>query len=59
MFGIDMISLSWLGMICSSTLLVYMIRLIPAITVMLYYWLFHIKHYSNLFIYSIEENSKA
>jgi hypothetical protein len=29
-----------------------MIRLIPAIIIMLYYWLFQIKSYGKLFIYS-------
>jgi hypothetical protein len=36
-FGIDVTCLSWLDMICSSILLVYMIRLISTITVILYY----------------------
>jgi hypothetical protein len=39
-FGVDVISLSVLDVICSSILLVCMIRLIPAIIIMLYYWLF-------------------
>jgi hypothetical protein len=51
-FGIDVISLSVLDVICSSILLVYMIRLIPAIIIMLYYWLFRIKFYGKLLIYS-------
>jgi hypothetical protein len=51
-FGIDVISLSVLDMICSSILLVCMIRLIPAIIIMLYYWLFWIKSYGKLLIYS-------
>jgi hypothetical protein len=41
-------------MICSSILLVCMIRLIPAIIIMLYYWLFRIKSYGKLLIFSIE-----
>jgi hypothetical protein len=36
-FGIDVISLSVLDVICSSILLVCMIRLIPAVIIMLYY----------------------
>ena len=36
----------------SCILLVYMITLIPAITVMVYYWLFQDKHYSHMLIYS-------
>jgi hypothetical protein len=44
--------LSWLDMNYSCILLVYMIRLIPAITVMVYYWLFQDKHYSHMLIYS-------
>jgi hypothetical protein len=52
-FGIDVISLSMLDVIYSSILLVCMIRLIPAIIIMLYYWLFHIKSYGKLLIYSI------
>jgi hypothetical protein len=51
-FGIDVIHLSWLDVVRSSILLVCMIRLIVAIIVMLYYWLFQIKHYCNLLIYS-------
>jgi hypothetical protein len=51
-FGIDVISLSVLDVICSSILLVCMIRLIPAIIIMLYYWLFRIKSYGKLLIYS-------
>jgi hypothetical protein len=47
-FGIDVISLSLLDVICSSILLLYMIRLIPAIIIMLYYWLFWIKSYGKL-----------
>jgi hypothetical protein len=43
-FGIDVI--------CSSILLVCMIRLIPAIIIMLYYWLFRIKSYGKLPKYS-------
>jgi hypothetical protein len=39
-FGADVTCLSLLDMICSSILLVCMIRLIPAIIIMLYYWLF-------------------
>jgi hypothetical protein len=39
-FGIDVICLSLLDVICSSILLVSMIRLIPAIIIMFYYWLF-------------------
>jgi hypothetical protein len=51
-FGIDVISLSVLDVICLSILLVCMIRLIPAIIIMLYYWLFRIKSYGKLLIYS-------
>jgi hypothetical protein len=51
-FGIDVISLSVLDVICSSILLVCMIRLIPTIIIMLYYWLFWIKSYGKLLIYS-------
>jgi hypothetical protein len=51
-FGIDVISLSVLNVICSSILLVCMIRLIPAIIIMLYYWLFRIKSYGKLLIFS-------
>jgi hypothetical protein len=51
-FGVDMICLSLLDMICSSILLVCMIRLIPAIIIMLYYCLFRIKSYGKLLIYS-------
>jgi hypothetical protein len=36
-FGIDVVSLSVLDMVYSSILLVCMIRLIPAIIIMLYY----------------------
>ena len=50
--GIDVICLFWLNMICSSILLVYMIRLIPALIVMIYYYLFRIKYYGNLLIFS-------
>jgi hypothetical protein len=50
--GIDVISLSVIDVICSSILLVCMIRLIPAIIIMLYYWLFRIKSYGKLLIYS-------
>jgi hypothetical protein len=39
-FGVDVICLSLLDMICSSILLVCMIRLIPVIIIMLYYCLF-------------------
>jgi hypothetical protein len=46
------ISLSLLDVICSSILLVCMIRLIPAIIIMLYYYLFQIKSYGKLLIYS-------
>jgi hypothetical protein len=46
------ICLSVLDVICSSILLVYMIRLIPAIIIMLYYWLFRIKSYGKLLIFS-------
>jgi hypothetical protein len=52
-FGIDVISLSMLDVICLSILLVCMIRLIPAIIIMLYYWLFSIKSYGKLLLYSI------
>jgi hypothetical protein len=51
-FGVDVICLSVLDMICSSILLVCMIRLIPAIIIMLYYWLFRIKSYGKLLICS-------
>jgi hypothetical protein len=53
-FGIDVISLSVLDVICSSILLVCMIRLIPVIIIMLYYWLFRIKSYGKLLIFSTE-----
>jgi hypothetical protein len=56
-FGIDVIRLSWLDVVCSSILPVCMIRLILAIIVMLYYWLFWIKHYGNLLIYSAIQKS--
>jgi hypothetical protein len=46
-FGVDVICLSLLDMICSSILLVCMIRLIHAIIIMLYYCLFWIKSYVN------------
>jgi hypothetical protein len=51
-FGIDVICLSVLDVIYSSILLVCMIRLIPAIIIMIYYWLFWIKSYGKLLIYS-------
>jgi hypothetical protein len=51
-FGIDMICLSVLDEICSSILLVCMIRLIPVIIIMIYYWLFRIKSYGKLLIFS-------
>jgi hypothetical protein len=51
-FGIDVISLFVLDVICSSILLVRMIRLIPAIIIMLYYWLFWIKSFGKLLIFS-------
>jgi hypothetical protein len=51
-FEIDVISLSVLDVFCSSILLVCIIRLISAIIVMLYYWLFRIKSYDKLLIYS-------
>jgi hypothetical protein len=41
-----------LDVICSSILLVCMIRLIHAIIIMLYYWLFRIKSYGKFLIYS-------
>jgi hypothetical protein len=41
-----------LDTIYSSILLVCMIRLIPAIIIMLYYWLFQIKSYGKLLISS-------
>jgi hypothetical protein len=50
-FGIDVISLFVLDVICSSILLVCMIRLIPSIIIVLYYWLFWIKSYGKLLIY--------
>jgi hypothetical protein len=43
-FGVDVF--------CSSILLVCMIGLIPAIVIMLYYWLFRIKSYGKLLIFS-------
>jgi hypothetical protein len=51
-FRIDVICLSMLDVIYSSILLVCMIRLILAIIIMLYYWLFQIKSYGKLFIFS-------
>jgi hypothetical protein len=51
-FGIDVICLSMLDVICLSILLVCMIRLIPAIIIMFYYWLFWIKSYGKLLIFS-------
>jgi hypothetical protein len=51
-FEVDVICLSVLDVICSSILLVCMIRLIPAIIIMLYYWLFRIKSYGKLLIFS-------
>jgi hypothetical protein len=51
-FGVDVICLSVLDVICSSILLVCMIRLIPAIIIMPYYWLFRIKSYDKLLIFS-------
>jgi hypothetical protein len=51
-FGVDVIYLSLLDMICSSILLVCMIRLIPTIIIMLYYFLFRNKSYGKLLIYS-------
>jgi hypothetical protein len=56
-FGVDVICLSMLDVICSSILLVCMIRLIPVIIIMLYYWLFRIKSYGKLLIYSKETSS--
>jgi hypothetical protein len=46
------ICLSVLDVICSSILLVCMIRLIPAIIIMLYYCLFRIKSFGKLLIFS-------
>jgi hypothetical protein len=57
-FGVDAIYLSVSDLICSSILLVCMIRLIPAIIIMLYYWLFRIKSYGKLLIYSTGYSSK-
>jgi hypothetical protein len=51
-FGVDVISLSVLVLICSSILLVCMIALIPAVIIMFYYWLFRIKSYGKLLIFS-------
>jgi hypothetical protein len=51
-FGIYVIYLPVLDVICSSILIVCMIRLIPAIIIMLYYWLFWIKSYGKLLIFS-------
>jgi hypothetical protein len=51
-FEIDVICLSMLDVICLSILLVCMIRLISAIIIMLYYWLFRIKSYDKMLIYS-------
>jgi hypothetical protein len=55
-FGVDVICLSLLDMIWSSILLVCMIRLIHAIIIMLYYYLFWIKSYGKFLIYSTEVN---
>jgi hypothetical protein len=46
------ICLSVLDVICSSILLVCMIRLIPAIIIMLYYWLYQIKSSGKFLIFS-------
>jgi hypothetical protein len=51
-FEIDVIGLSVLAVICSSILLVCMIRLIPTIIIVLYYWLFWTKSYGKLLIFS-------
>jgi hypothetical protein len=51
-FGVDVICLSVLDVIYLSILLVCMIWLIPTIIIMLYYWLFRIKSYGKLLIYS-------
>jgi hypothetical protein len=51
-FGIDVICLSVLDAICSSILLVCMIRLIPAIIIVLYYWLYWIISYGKMLISS-------
>jgi hypothetical protein len=53
-FGIDVICLSLLDVICSSILLVCMIRSIPTIIIMLYYWLLQIKSYSIFLIFLTE-----
>jgi hypothetical protein len=53
------ICLSVLDVICSSILLVCIIRLIPTIIIMFYYWLFQIKSYGNLLIYSTESTSRG
>jgi hypothetical protein len=47
-FGIDVIYLSVLDVICSSILLVCMIRLILVLIIMLYYWSFWIKSYGKM-----------
>jgi hypothetical protein len=57
-FGIDVISLSVLDLICSSILLVCIITLIPAIIIMFYYWLFWIKSHGKLLIYSTALNPR-
>jgi hypothetical protein len=57
-FGVDVICLSVLDVICSSILLVCMIRLIPTIIIMLYYWLFRIKFYGKLLIFSTTSRGK-
>jgi hypothetical protein len=58
-FGVDVICLSLLDMICSSILLVCIIRFILAIIIMFYYWLFQIKSYGKLLIYSTERSVKV
>jgi hypothetical protein len=51
-FRINVICLSVLDVICLFILLVCMIRIIHAIILMLYYWLFRVKSYSKMLIYS-------
>jgi hypothetical protein len=51
-FGVDVIGLSCLDAICSSTLLVSMISLISVRIIMLYQLFIWIKSYGNLLIFS-------
>jgi hypothetical protein len=55
-FGIDVICLSVLDAICLSILLVCMIRLIPTIIIMLYYWLYWIISYRKMLIFQQSKN---